>query len=142
MAKPYVLITTAEYERLKKGIATVSAQQSVPEVNKPVQLIEEKVEGPDYEFLINLLPKTYRNRAKMLLHYLKPNLSVQGRIVYEKGNVGSHILDLLKFVLMPKSFRRKAPNDIAIFVDALKNSGAPDSAYVYDAPVRKWLTFE
>ena len=65
--------------------------------------------GPDphtehnqqFEDVLDLVPKSLKHRAKTMLHYLKGHLvlSDSQRVIYSPNEpVGSHILDLLRYV--------------------------------------------
>lgn len=53
----------------------------------------------EYENMIQLLPKTSRNKARILFHSLKSNLSLDehGRVKYKDDTVGSPLYDHLKY---------------------------------------------
>lgn len=130
----------AQWRRLKEALAGKQAadgekgRASLPPENQAVQEVEpeeeEKITGSDehvYEDVINLLPKSYKGRAKVLLHYLKPRLDKSARIIYDGGKIGSHILDLIRFVLNP--LKSRSPPDRDDFLTLLKQSGMPQSIY-------------
>ena len=82
----------------------------------------------DLMSLAEFLPKGYRSRARMLLHYLegKVKLNAQQRVIYETGKVGSHILDLVKYFVANIETHR--PLDAPKFQKIIAQAGVPSSA--------------
>lgn len=78
--------------------------------------------------LAEFLPKSYRGRAKILLHYLHGHirLNEQQRVVYPNDQVGSHILDLVKYFVSP--FPSDRPLDAPKFTKLMTQAGVPSSA--------------
>jgi hypothetical protein len=117
-----------------------------PHVTKIIE--EEPVEDKpkENEDLLNLLPKTYRSRAKVILHYLLPNIKLNDnkQVVFSDGTVSAHILDYLRYVINP--MRMHAPVDIAKFMALMNNLGVPKTVYsnhvIYAKDDDNWLTFQ
>lgn len=86
--------------------------------------------------LPDLLPKAYRAKAKIIVHYLlnKIELDNNQRVIYPDKVVGSHILTLLRYFVSP--FVKERPVDAPKFEKLMKNLGVPD--YVYTKALVKW----
>lgn len=81
-----------------------------------------------YEEIVDLFPKSYRNRAKLLVHYIGKSMQLRnGRIVYKDGMIGSHLLDLLKYYIYPSALKTSRPSDATKFGVLLKQLDVPDS---------------
>lgn len=92
--------------------------------------------------IIELLPKAYRSRAKVILHYLLPNLKQDQNkhIIFPDGTIGSHILDYLRYFLNP--LKAKPPVEANKFANLLEKSGVPQSVYSRHVFAGfSWLTF-
>jgi hypothetical protein len=79
--------------------------------------------------LVQLMPPRLRNKAGLLLHYLK-DLSVdgQGRVKYESGETGSYLIDLVRFFASPKAMSPARPLDSNLFANVLIEHNVPQSA--------------
>ena len=91
------------------------------------QLVAEKAQD-SIKDMPNLLPKNMRGKARILVHYLN-GISVNDmqRIVYNDGEVGSHVLDLVKYAVSP-FFQKQRPLDWPKFLSLLESLGVPESA--------------
>lgn len=108
---------------------------SLTEIQEP--LPEVKLEDE----IIDLLPKSYQVRAKIILHYLKLNLDPNKRVIFDDGSVGAHLLDYLRFILNPLHTAVQ-PVGTDKFAALLHVSGVPRSVYsVHVEKTQKWLTF-
>jgi hypothetical protein len=87
-------------------------------------------ENGEIDVLVDLLPRQYRNKAKLLLGFLKPRvrLDEQMRILYENGDKGSNLLDMIRFYVLPISSKTKRPLDALRFGLWMKKEGVPRSA--------------
>lgn len=82
----------------------------------------------EFEEIITLFPKNYRNRAKSLIHYLKNHIELKnGRVIYSDGSIGSHLLDLIKYYVFPSALKVPRPIDAAKFGILLKQLDVPNS---------------
>lgn len=81
--------------------------------------------------VINLFPKRLRSRASLLLHYVLKYLSLDhnDRVVYEDTSPGSHIVDLIRYFIHPRTVKIDRPVDAVKFALALKAKGVPDAAF-------------
>jgi hypothetical protein len=88
-------------------------------------LVPETVEKPS---VLENIPKRYRKRAEELLSYLE-NLKQTDdeRVVYEGGETGSYLIDLLKYFLYPEMLKLQRPLDATKFGILLKERGVPDT---------------
>lgn len=90
--------------------------------------------------MAELLPKSYRSRARMLLHYLEGHIKLneQQRVIYPPNNqLGSHIIDLVKYFV--SKFPTDRPLDAPKFEKLLAKAGVPNSAVAKKAePMTKW----
>lgn len=135
MAKEMILVSLAEWERMKskhRGQTTDPHE----EVRKPAisVLAIEEVDHQDSaetkdktESILDLLPKVYKARGRVLLHYLSPKLDSDYRLSYSDGVRSSHVLDLIKFAINPLA--KRVPFDAYAFYDLLAALGVPASAY-------------
>lgn len=148
MSREMVLVPLVEWKRLKE---TSRMSTTAAEASDPSQTITEIQEESPKELnqendIIDLLPKTYRSRAKIILHYLFPYLNSDKRVVFADGSIGAHVIDYLRFVL--NSIKTHAPPDIGSFMTLLETLGVPDSVYKKHSVVipkksdAVWLTFE
>ena len=128
MAKQFDLVPHDAFERMT-GKAQVDAGGDMPSVR-----VYGAEPGADNVLtsLAELLPKQLRPKAKLLLHYLsgKVNLDTEGRVVYTDGRAGSHLFDLVRYLVSPVSrFGSTRPIDLPAFADLLLNLGTvPQSA--------------
>lgn len=79
--------------------------------------------------LAQLLPKSYRSRARILLHYLEGHLKLnsQQRVLYPPNDQpGSHILDLVKYYV--STWHTDRPLDAPKFAKLMTQAGVPTSA--------------
>ena len=67
-----------------------------------------------YTPYLNLLPNDSRSKAEDLVEKLKPTVNIADRVMYEDGTIGSNIVDLLKYYVMPEAYER--PVDYHKFV--------------------------
>jgi hypothetical protein len=131
MAKQFDLIPHDAFERMTKGEvkAQVDAGGDMPSVR--VYGVEPGADNV-LTLLAELLPKQLRPKAKLLLHYLsgKINLDTEGRVVYTDGRAGSHLFDLVRYLVSPVSrFGSTRLIDLPAFADLLLNLGTvPQSA--------------
>lgn len=127
-----VLVPLAEWKRLKG--------QPVEQTTPPPTIVEES----KTEDIALLLPKSYRARAKIILHFISPRINSDQRVVFSDGSTGAHVIDYLRFVL--NSLKTRAPIGLDKFMSVMRETGVPESVYVKRdaAAVRnaKWLTFE
>ena len=93
--------------------------------------------------LPELLPKNMRSKARVLVHYLENGgvaVNDMQRIVYDDGEVGSHMLDLLRYGL--SRFSKSRPLDWPKFQELLNKLGAPKSAVVKRGSIiSDWKTY-
>lgn len=134
-----------------KSYQNENANQSEFYEIKEEPMVESNRNESESENVIELLPKSYRNRARVILYYLKPKLDSRKNIIYADGSVGSHLLDLLKFVLNQKA--RPMP-DGDKFIELLITKSVPRSVYFVREKSTKpdvthtraapstWLTFD
>lgn len=142
----------AEWQRRTKQTST-TADDSQSQGQQQAKIIikeaaaegEESAKEPqkvDNDDILELLPKAYKSRAKVIVHYLK--LDDQKRVTYANGDKSSHIIDLLKFVLSPIS--KTIPHDASAFYALLADLNVPKTVYVSRSlPVQKkfsWLSFK
>ena len=122
MAKKMVLVPESWLRHTKSPEAEAEPSTS------QVSVIEPQKET-DLSDLAQFLPKGYRNRGRILLHYLQAHLKLneQQRVIYEPNNtLGSHILDLVKYFASP--FAKDRPVDAPKFAKLLATVGVPSSA--------------
>lgn len=90
--------------------------------------------------MADLLPKSYRSRARMLLNYLDGHIKLneQHRVIYPPNNqLGSHILDLVKYYV--STFPTDRPLDAPKFSKLMAKAGVPNSAIAKKTePISKW----
>ena len=127
MAKKMVLVPESWLKQRLDGAGT-----SVPDVaptRAEVSIVAD-VPAKNLSDLAQFLPKGYRQRAKILLHYLEPfiKLTDKDRVIYENGQLGSHILDLVKYFV--STFQTDRPVDAPKFAKLMDKAGVPNSAIV------------
>jgi hypothetical protein len=148
MSKEYILVPITEWKRLKGQTdkASSHAPAPIPTATNDLQIEPEPEEKEKKEDIIDLLPKAFRSRAKIILHYLSSRLQPDNRLMYSNNQASSHIIDLLLYVLNPLS--KKVPGDANEFLNLLKVSGVPESVFSYrqnsHVPIKRkvWLTLE
>ena len=96
----------------------------------------------DIEGLIGMLPKRYRNKAKIVLVILKGKVQFDDNhhILYQNGERGSHVVDLIKYYLTPEALKIKRPFDSLEFGRLLSKFGVPQSALA--RPINAQTTFK
>ena len=126
MAKPFVLIARDQLKGLmekSKEEKTKNVETSLPHI-QPIILegSSEEVKKNVAE-LVELLPKTYKNRAKSLLKFLEPYLSIDSsnQLVFTyKTQVFSALWDLIFFLFTNENFGRTTrPLEATDFLSAL-----------------------
>lgn len=136
MSKEMLLVPLTEWKRLKaqRQESTIVDEknddddESRQKQRTVVKVLENEPNiAPNKENIIDLLPKAYRSRARIILHYLSKHLNADNRLIYDDGRTSSHLIDLLKYVLNPLS--QYVPDDGDKFISLMKKSGVPDSVY-------------
>ena len=95
-----------------------------------VSVVEPKKET-ELSDLAQFLPKSYRGRARILLHYLQGHIKLneQQRVLYPPNDqLGSHLLDLVKYYVA--TFPTDRPKDAPKFAKLMTSAGVPTSAIV------------
>ena len=123
MAKPFVLIARDQLKGLMEKTKESKKETVMPHIQPIV------IEGPSEEVkknvaeLVELLPKTYKNRAKSLLKFLEPHLSIDStnQLVFTyKTQVFSALWDLIFFLFTNENFGRTTrPLEATDFLSAL-----------------------
>lgn len=142
-AKPLKLIPLDLYKKLlaihvQGGTGQATELTSVVPTSET--LIVDSVDQEDGErqdsidSIIQMMPKTYRRKARIILE--AGNIPFQRnslRVQYPDGELGSHLLDVLQYVLSPAIIRTKqksVPIDLDKFIEMLKSKPAiPRSMY-------------
>jgi len=90
-----------------------------------------------------MLPKTYRNKGYALLSCLDNHITLDDRFhVIYADEMGSHIVDLVRYSVTPAHLKLSRPSDAKKFYELLKQLGIPKSLYVQRFDVNaKWLTW-
>lgn len=141
MSREMVLVPLAQWQRMKKASVQETVLETVQPTN-PLLQIEEAPPSLENE-IIDLLPKMYHARAKVILHYLLPSLKLDRNkhVIYDDGPRGAHILDYLRYILNP--LKTRAPVDVEKFSHVLNAVGVPRSVYNVHVIEKSshWLTF-
>ena len=89
-----------------------------------------------------MLPKTYRNKGAALLTAIedKVNLDERCRVIYN-DEMGSHIVDLVRYCVAPKQLKVSRPADAKKFYSLLEDVGVPKSLYVQRYDNKEWLNW-
>lgn len=116
MARKFVLVSESRFKELQTP-ATIETSPA-----GGATIIEEKTEN--YDTIIELMPKQLRHRSRVLLHYIRPNINPEGRIIYPDETIGSHAYTLLKYYLTDLPTKQKRPVDAKKFEELLAK--APD----------------
>ena len=84
--------------------------------------------------LLKFFSKRVQSRANTLLRFIIPkiNLDENLRIVYGDGTVGSNIIDLVRYVILPKLSSKTRKADSERFALLLRQVGAPNSVIARD----------
>lgn len=95
----------------------------------PADNLEHTEEVRDMSALAEMLPKSYQSRGKALLKLLKGKVQLDSRdhVVYENGEKGSHIVDLVRYFVTPKHLKVTRPFDSNLFYSILIDLGTPTS---------------
>ena len=128
MAKRYALVPET-WLSSRNGVESTFQNNNF--TSKPeVTIAEQPKENKTLVHLAEIMPKNLRSRARMILHYLENgNVTVNDmqRIVYDDdGNVGSHVLDLIRYAISP--FVKTRPLDWPQFYALVQKLGVPSSA--------------
>jgi hypothetical protein len=144
MSREMVLVPLAEWKRLKEGQATPPAQTQVHPQSAVTEIVQENEKPTKSKaVVVDLLPKTYRARANIILHYIEPYINSENHVVFSDGSQGAHVIDYLRYVL--NSLPTHAPVQSEKFLDLLNSSNVPESVYQrHQSTARsvKWMTFE
>lgn len=141
---------------LYKKLLAIHVQQGQPTVTETVSsvVVEEEADGErqdSIDSILQMLPKSYRRKARVILEAGEiPFHPKTLRVQYSDGEVGSHVMDLLQYVLAPKFIQTKqksTPIDLDKFIELLKSKPViPSSVYSHAKKSRKpkktidWLT--
>ena len=89
------------------------------------------MESENHNEVLQLLPPRLRQKARVMLHYLKSKLQVngEGRVVYSDGTQGSHLYDLLRYYASPAAMSTQRLEDAKQFGILLYEVNAPPSAF-------------
>ena len=115
-ARAFVMLPKSEIEGLLKTKTTP---------NESKLIVEEVKVGADSEVktaidsLLDLMPKTYKGRAKSLMTFLLPHLSVdkdtnQLCLVYQ-GKMYDNLFDLVFYLLLPDNFSSRTSRPIKAY---------------------------
>lgn len=89
--------------------------------------------------IIDLFPKQYRNKVKILMHYLK-GMKLNDDGSFEIGNDSySSLIDLIKYAIIP--WVKKVPEDGNRFLSYLKSINVPNSVITSRMPTpTNWVS--
>lgn len=123
MARKMALVPEAWLQRNFGGGAGEGSGGTKP---AEITVHEEKNEASLID-VSDLLPKCYRSKARIILHYINDSISLDARqrIVYKDGTVGSHIVDMLRYFVSP--FVKERPLDAPKFESLMNHVGVPVS---------------
>lgn len=160
MSREMVLVPLAQWKRLKEQVTNQASATTDSGLSKNqadyapasggsenaysnITTIPEEATNESSKSeseIIELLPKAYCTRAKVIMHYLAPSLKLDqsNRVLFPDGTVGAHVLDYLRYFL--NSLKTKAPLYAEKFDNIMEKSGVPRSVYRHVSSV-KWLTF-
>ena len=128
MAKKYALVPHEWLQQLnKKSFEEPPPHDNYnpqPSITVP-EITDRTEERRSISDLVQLFPKRQQSRVKLLGHYLddKVNLDGNDHVIYNDGEVGSHIIDFIRYFVMP--FPAKRPHDAPKFKALMDNSGIP-----------------
>ena len=127
MAKRMALVPESwlKASQQQQGLSTQPQSSPPPSIT----IVEPPKQQNDLTELAQLLPKSYRSRARILLHYLEGHLKLnpQQRVLYPPNDqLGSHILDLVKYYV--STFPTDRPLDAPKFAKLMTQAGVPTSA--------------
>lgn len=142
MATKYALVSEKYLRQMREAsrnshnsdtslVADETAQNlgdSAVSVAKSDHSLQGNINPDEY---LELLPKRYRSRGKILLQYLMENqigVTSKGRVVYGDGSIGSHLIDLIKYYLHPQGIPVSRPSDSTQFGLLLQQIDVPNSA--------------
>jgi hypothetical protein len=78
--------------------------------------------------VLGSIGKRYRKKAEQLLSYINDVKRTENdRIIYGDGEVGSHLVDLIKYFVYPEFLKLKRPQDAVKFALLLKEKDIPPS---------------
>lgn len=122
---PPLLDTLPPAAEQKAGETTVIEEEARP---TPASLPPEGLPKGESE-MVELLPKAYRSRAGIIMHYLQPHLKLDQskHVIFSDGSIGAHTLDYLRYVLKP--LKKRAPSSVDKFVGLLQSAGVPEGVY-------------
>lgn len=88
--------------------------------------------GGDILSLKDLFPKNLRSRAETILRLIGSHVKVSenNSVIYSDNTIGSNIIDLIKYVIIPSGSVMRRPlraYDATLFEKVLKQAGTPDS---------------
>jgi hypothetical protein len=94
--------------------------------------------------LLEMLPKGYQSRGKIILLSIdgKVTLDQQHRVVYANGDVGSHVIDLIRFFVTPRNVQTKRPWDATVFATVMRGCGVPEYLLSRLEPTKQWLSLQ
>lgn len=115
MASKFALVPWDDYKRLSSRRVGTSALPQEPD-SQGIHIYGLEPQNNEDSLLmsvVDLLPRQLRSKGRLLLHYMagKITLDDQSRIIYTVGDpggsaheeIGSHILDLVRFTVSPSS---------------------------------------
>ena len=135
-ARAFVMLPKKELEDLIKakdqqpGFTQDSPKVMVEEVKVKTSAADEEVKEA-VDSLLDLMPKTYKSRAKSLMTFLQPYLRLdkstnQLCLVYQ-GIVYDTLFDLVFYLFLPESFARRTsrPLQAHSFIESLIDMKVP-----------------
>ena len=136
MAKKYQLVP----EDMIKDQASCRPAKVEDTSSAQVKFLNDSSLGSEDQKLTELLtffPKNYKSRARVFLHYALKyiRLNADDQVVYEDGQIGSNIIDLARYFILPKQSRR--PMDAPNFEAIVNRSGMPRSVLRQPAKINK-----
>ena len=140
------LVLLEETDGREKSVAIQKILSSIPSLNSSPpsssaathltpglsRQMEETQQQLVHEY-IQMLPRAFKNKAKILVAHLLRNLidiDDDGVIIYrDNGEKGGYLIDIIRYYCSPSSSRIAPPTDLRRLQQLLLKSGAPASAF-------------
>lgn len=133
MAQKYTLVPTGWTHQAHQPQQNIESSPAIiTEENTLPRESDQRREKGSSEMIkmVELFPKNIRNKAKLLLQFVEPRIKTDSddRVIYDDGQIGSHLLDLIRFFVLPTTMNVSRPIDASKFGIWLKIKGVPNSA--------------
>ncbi len=122
----------SETEKLSQIKKTIQKLESKSEIDRDATKVnnDEELHGV-HQFIMELLPKQQKGKGNIFLHYLLKNVTLtpDNRVLYPDGEVGSSVLDVVRYFVTSIKLPVKMPVDGIKLANLIHEWSFPYSAF-------------